>query len=131
MMRYPWRARTSLLAVGAIAAASALAACGSSRGGNSSTVTIWTSVDQPVVDGFNKVLVPEAKAKGITVRIKKVNNINQLIMTAIQAKNAPDIALIPQPGGVPQIVERNKATALDNIRDTSTLKTSMTPGTLE
>ena len=88
-MRYPWRARTSLLAVGAIAAASALAACGSSRGGNSSTVTIWTSVDQPVVDGFNKVLIPEAKKKGITVKIKKVNNINQLIII-----NHPDIQLL-------------------------------------
>ena len=131
-MRFPRRSRTALVAVGAMAAAAALAACGSgSGGGNSKVVTIWTSVDQPVIDGFNKVLLPEAKAKGITVRIKKVNNINQLIMTAIQANNAPDIALIPQPGVVAEIVKRNKAKPLDNIVDMSTLKTSMTPGTLE
>ena len=66
-MRFPRRARTSLLAVGAIAAASVLAACGSGgSGGNSKTVTIWSSVDQPVIDGLNKVLAPEAKKKGIT-----------------------------------------------------------------
>lgn len=131
-MRFRWRARTSLVAVAAIAAASALAACGSGSGGsNSKTVTIWTSVDQPVIDGFNKVLVPEAKKKGITVKIKKVNNINQLIITAIQGNNAPDIAIVPQPGVVAQIVQRNKATALDNIVDMSSLKSSMTPGTLE
>ena len=130
-MRSPWRARTSLLAVSTLVAASALAACGSSSGGNSKTVTIWTSVDQPVIDGFNKVLVPEAKKQGIIVKIKKVNNINQLIMTSIQANKAPDIAIVPQPGVVADIVKRHKATALDNIVDMSTLKSSMTPGTLE
>ena len=131
-MRNTRRARTSLLAVGALAAVSVLAACGSSSsGGNSKTVTIWTSVDQPVVDGFNKVLVPEAKKKGITVKIKKVNNINQLIITAIQGNNAPDIAIVPQPGVVSQIVQRNKAFPLDNVVDMSSLKSSMTPGTLE
>jgi alpha-glucoside transport system substrate-binding protein len=109
-----------------------LAACGSGgSGGNSKTVTIWLSVDPPIVDGFKKVLVPEAKKEGITVKIKKVNNINQLIMTAIQANNAPDIALIPQPGVVSEIVKRNKATALDNVVDMSTLKSSMAAGTLD
>lgn len=130
-MRSPWRARTSLLAVSTLVAASALAACGSGSGGNSKTVTIWTSVDQPVVDGFNKVLVPEAKKKGIIVKIKKVNNINQLIMTSIQANKAPDIAMIPQPGVVGDIVKRNKAFPLDNVVDMSSLKSSMTAGTLE
>jgi alpha-glucoside transport system substrate-binding protein len=130
-MRYPRRARTSLLAVGAIAAASVLAACGSGSGSDSKTVTIWTSVDQPVIDGFNKVLVPEAKKKGITVKIKKVNDINTLIMTSIQANKAPDIALIPQPGVVADIVKRNKATALDDVVDKATLKNSMTAGTLD
>jgi alpha-glucoside transport system substrate-binding protein len=131
-MRYPWRARTSLLAVGAIAAASVLAACGSGgSGGNSKTVTIWTSNDQPVIDGLNKVLAPEAKKKGITVKFKKVNDINTLVMTSIQANKAPDIAMIPQPGVVADIVKRNKAFPLDNVVDMSALKSSMTAGTLE
>jgi alpha-glucoside transport system substrate-binding protein len=130
-MRSPWRARTSLLAVSALVAASALAACGSSSGGNSKTVTIWSSNDQPVIDGWNKVLLPEAKKQGITVKIRKVGNINQLIMTSIQANKAPDIALIPQPGVVGDIVKRNKAFALDNVVDTSSLKSSMTAGTLD
>jgi alpha-glucoside transport system substrate-binding protein len=131
-MRYPRRARTSLLAVGAIAAASVLAACGSGgSGGNSKTVTIWSSNDQPVIDGLNKVLAPEAKKKGITVKFKKVNDINTLVMTSIQANKAPDIAMIPQPGVVDDIVKRNKAFPLDNVVDMSALKSSMTAGTLE
>jgi len=135
-MRVSKRSRTSaVVATSALVAAAALAGCGGSSGSSSSsgskTVTVWTSVDQPVIDGFNKVLVPEAKKKGITVVLKKVNNINQLVMTSIQANKAPDIAMIPQPGVVDDIVKRNKAFPLDNVLDMNSLKNSMTAGTLD
>ena len=135
-MRISKRGRSALAATAAVAlASSGLAACGgggdSGSGSDSKSVTIWTSVDQPVVDGFNKVLLPEAKKQGITVNIKKVNDINTLIMTSIQANKAPDIAMIPQPGVVAEIVKRNKGTALDDILDMNALKSSMTAGTLE
>jgi alpha-glucoside transport system substrate-binding protein len=133
-MRVPKRGRSALVATAAVLLASTgLAACGGggSGGSSSKTVTIWTSVDQPVLDGFTKVLVPEAKKQGITVDFKKVSNINQLVMTSIQANKAPDIALIPQPGVVADIVKRNKAFALDDVVDMSALKKSMTAGTLE
>jgi len=96
-----------------------------------STVTIWTSMDQPVIDGLKAGLAPLAQAKGITVNWQKIDNINQVIMTKIQANDVPDIAMIPQPGVVADIVKRNKATALDNILDMNSLKSSMLPGTLE
>lgn len=134
-MRLSQRGRSVLAAsVAAVLASTGLAACGgggSSSGSNSKTVTVWTSVDQPTIDGFKKVLDPQAKKQGITVVWKKVNGINQLVMTSIQANKAPDIAMIPQPGVVADIVKRNKATALDSILDMSTLKSSMTAGTLE
>jgi alpha-glucoside transport system substrate-binding protein len=135
-MRVSKRNRTAVMAVTtAVVAATALAGCGGggsgSGGSDSKTVTVWLSVDQPVVDGFNKVLVPAAKKQGITVNLKKVNNINQLVMTSIQANKAPDIALIPQPGVVGDIVKRNKATALDDVVDMASLKSSMAAGTLE
>ena len=106
---------------------------GAAASGNASgsTVTIWTSMDQPVVDGLKAGLAPLAQAQGITVNWQKVDNINQVIMTKIQANDTPDIAMIPQPGVVADIVKRNKATSLDNILDMSSLKASMLPGTLE
>ncbi len=52
-------------------------------------------------------------------------------MTKIQANDTPDIAFIPQPGVVANIVKRNKAIALDDVVDMSTLKSSMLPGALE
>jgi len=96
-----------------------------------STVSIWASVDQPVLDGLKAGLDPLAKAQGITVNWQRVDNINQLIQTKIQANDVPDIALIPQPGVVADIVNRGKATALDDVVDMAALKSSMVPGTLE
>src|SRR3954471_11201023 len=134
-MRFSKRGRSVAVAsLAAVMASTGLAACGSggsSGGSDSKTVTIWASLDQPVIDGFKKQLDPQAKKQGITVVWKKVNNINQLVMTSIQANKAPDIALIPQPGVVADIVKRNKATALDDIVDMNSLKSSRTTGTLE
>jgi alpha-glucoside transport system substrate-binding protein len=99
--------------------------------GGSKTVTIWSSVDQPVQDGLKKALVKKADADGIKIKWEKVENINQLIMTKIQAKDTPDIALIPQPGVVADIVKRGAAQPLDDVVDKAALESSMVPGTLD
>ena len=138
------RGSTLIKSVVAVSTAALLtSAClssGSSGGGDSgkasgkvsgSTIKIWTSVDQPVLDGIKAVVDPEAKAQGLTIQWSKVNNINQLIITKIQANDVPDIALIPQPGVVADIVKRGKATALDSFLDMSALQSSMVPGTLD
>lgn len=109
---------------------------GGGGGGNASgkvkgsTISLWAAVDQPVLDGIKAAVDPKAKAKGITIKWQKVNNINQLIITKIQANDAPDIAWIPQPGVVKDIVKRGKATPLDFL-DTASLDSSMLPGTLD
>ena len=86
-------------------------------GSDSETVTIWTSVDQPVQDGLEKALKAKVEGDGITIKWQKVENINQLIMTKIQAGDTPDIALIPQPGVVADIVSRDAAFPLDDVVD--------------
>jgi alpha-glucoside transport system substrate-binding protein len=112
---------------------------GASSGGGSapsgsvkgSTVTVWTSLDLPVMNGLKAGMAPLAQAAGVTVNWQKVDNINQVIMTKIQAKDTPDIAFIPQPGVVADIVNRGAATPLDDVLDMNALKSSMIPGTLE
>lgn len=96
-----------------------------------STVTIWASVDAPVLKAIQDQITPKAKEKGLTLKFERVDNINQLIMTKIQANDTPDIAWIPQPGVVADIVKRGKATPLDDVVDMAALKSSMIPGTLE
>jgi alpha-glucoside transport system substrate-binding protein len=133
MMRIHRRGRKSLAAVTVLAAAIALAGCGSGGGSgkDDKSVTIWSSVDPPVQAGLSKVLTDKAKAEGITIKWQKVENINQLIMQKIQANDTPDIAFIPQPGVVGDIVKRGKAFPLDGVVDKAALETSMVPGTLE
>jgi alpha-glucoside transport system substrate-binding protein len=133
-MRVHARGRRKLLAAAASGVLVLTAAgCGDDggSGSDSKTVTIWTSVDQPVLDGLKKAMEPKAKEAGITVKWSKVENINQLIMTKIQANDTPDIAMIPQPGVVADIVDRGAAQPLDDVVDMAALESSMVPGTLD
>ena len=106
-MRFNAR-RTSLVAVAALASSFVAAGCGG--GGDSADdaneVTIWSSMDPPVQAGLEKTLTAQAKEAGYTIDWQKVENINQLIMTKLQANDLPDIAFIPQPGVVADVVER-------------------------
>ena len=82
-----------------------------------------SSIDQPVHDGLEKALEAKAKdGRASPSSGRRSTNINQLIMTKIQANDTPDIALIPQPGVVANIVKRNEATALDDVVDMSALE---------
>jgi alpha-glucoside transport system substrate-binding protein len=127
-------AASALLTSGCLSSGSDSSSGGSSGGSGTakgSTIKVWTSVDQPILDGMKAVVDPEAKKQGITIQWSKVENINQLIITKIQANDVPDIAMIPQPGVVADIVKRGKATALDGFLDMPTLKSSMVPGSLD
>src|SRR6478735_12501263 len=72
-MRSPVR-RTTLLGTALLtAAAVSLTACGGGdggSGGNSSTVTIWSSIDAPVQAGLEKALKAKLSADGSDITIK-------------------------------------------------------------
>lgn len=129
------RKKVTLLAASMALVSAGLSGCLSEGGSDSAdsadTVTIWTSVDQPIVDGFQTFLDKKSEGSGITVKIEKVENINQLIMTKIQANDTPNIAMIPQPGVVKDIVSRGAAFPLDDVVDLPALEETMIPGTLE
>lgn len=104
---------------------------GGSAGGDDGVVDILATTDPLVFDGLKAKIEEEAEAAGIEVNIERVDNINQLILTRIQANDPPDIAVIPQPGVIKQIVDRGKAIELtDDIVPADALA-DMTPGTLE
>lgn len=112
------------------------AACGGDGGGEGEgdgggPVTVWMSLDQSVVDGLQKQIDTMAKDAGITVKIERVDAIDKLIKTKIQAGDTPDIALVPQPGVVASIVELGAALPLDDVLDVPALEESMVPGTLD
>jgi len=138
------RAKTLLKTAASVAAVAALTSGCLQSGGDDeepaaeggggevagSEVTIWTSVDQPVVDGLQEAIDPKAEELGMTITLEKVENINQLIVTRVQAGDAPDIAMIPQPGVVADLASRDALTPLDFL-DVDALTEDMTAGTIE
>lgn len=127
--------RKLVLGVSALSALALLTTGCSSGSGSSasgtSTITIWSSMDQPIIDGLKAKLNPQAKAEGITVQWRRVDNINQLIVQKVQANDAPDIALLPQPGIIKDLAAKGKITALDDVLDLPALGKSMAAGTLD
>ena len=135
-MRFHARGRTKVLAAAASGVLVLTAAgCGDDGGGgddgDENTVTIWSSVDPPVQEGLEAVLAEKAEAEGYTLEWESVDDINSLIMTRLQAGDTPDIALIPQPGVVADVVERGGGHPLDDVVDVAALEESMVPGTLD
>ena len=136
-MRITRRRRTAVVALAATAALT-MSGClagdggGESGGESDSEVLIYASMDPPVIEGIQKALDAKAEGEDFTVRIEAVEDINSLIMQRIQAGDTPDIAMIPQPGVVKDVVDRAETTVpLDDVVDTAALEESMTPGTLE
>lgn len=121
----------ALVAVGALGTLG-LAGCGGASGeDDGGAVTIWTSLDKPTVDGLTKTMTAKAKAAGIKVKIQRVDSIDKVVKTRIQAGNPPDIALVPQPGVVKSIVDLGAAYPLDDVVDVDALEKTMVPGTLD
>src|SRR5687767_5750278 len=131
-MRINPRSRAKLLAsVTVVALAGGLAACGGDGGGggdDDDEVTVWMSLDQPVIDGIQKQVDIQAKEEGITVKIERVDAIDKLIKTSIASGDTPDISTLPQPGVVASVVELGAAIPLDDVLDTEQLEADMVTG---
>ena len=116
----------------ALSMSGCLAGGGDEEGDSAGEVLVWASMDPPVVEGLQEALDAKAEGSDITVRIEPVEDINSLIMQRIQAGDTPDIAMIPQPGVVRDVVARAETTVpLEDMIDTAALEETMTPGTLD
>jgi alpha-glucoside transport system substrate-binding protein len=105
---------------------------GGEEGADDKEVLVWASMDPPVIEGLQKALDARAGEEDITVKVEAVEDINSLIMQRIQAGDTPDIAMIPQPGVVRDVVARAETTVpLGDVLDTEALEETMTAGTLE
>jgi alpha-glucoside transport system substrate-binding protein len=125
-MSVPVRRRSAAV-VGGVAAALLLAACGSSSDGGSSasatntdpacadysaygshpgtTVSLFTSILPPEQQKYETAWAQFEKCTGITVKYEGSNTFESQLPTRVAGGNAPDIALIPQPGLLQQMVK--------------------------
>ncbi|HSN06474.1 MAG TPA: extracellular solute-binding protein, partial [Candidatus Angelobacter sp.] len=125
-MSVPVRRRHAAV-VGGIAAALLLAACGSSNdtGANASatntdpacadysaygshpgtTVSLFTSILPPEQQKYENAWKQFESCTGITIKYEGSNTFESQLPTRVAGGNAPDIALIPQPGLLQQMVK--------------------------
>jgi alpha-glucoside transport system substrate-binding protein len=123
--------KRSVLAVSAVASAAviAVAGCSSSSGGgggggggggskltgackqyqayaghSGSTVTMFGSILSPESDSLNKSWAQFDKCTGITIQYTGSNTFESDLPVKVNGGNAPDLAIIPQPGLLQQMV---------------------------
>jgi alpha-glucoside transport system substrate-binding protein len=112
----------------AIAAMMVLAACGnspSSGGGSSNatgacskyqsymghsgtTVTMFASIVSPESDSLQKSWAEFSKCTGITISYEGSNDFESQLPVRVSGGNAPDFAIVPQPGLLAQMVKTGK-----------------------
>jgi alpha-glucoside transport system substrate-binding protein len=124
--------RSPVIIVGLTAALAALTACSSSGGsathsgstsgkklagacapysayaGHKGTVTMFGSILSPESDSLNKSWAQFEKCTGITIKYTGSNTFESDLPVKVNGGNAPDLALIPQPGLLTQMVLTGK-----------------------
>jgi alpha-glucoside transport system substrate-binding protein len=112
----------ALSATVALTLTGCLAGDGEDEADSGNEVLVWASMDPPVIEGLQAALDARAEGGDVTVTIEAVEDINSLIMQRIQAGETPDIAMIPQPGVVRDVVARADTTVpLEDVLDTDAL----------
>jgi alpha-glucoside transport system substrate-binding protein len=120
------RGRRVLLAP-AIVALTVLAACGNSSGGGNApglsgacskyqpyaghsgtTVTMFASIVSPESDSLQKSWADFSQCTGIRISYEGSNDFESQLPVRVSGGNAPDFAIIPQPGLLQQMVKTGK-----------------------
>lgn len=73
------------------------------------TVTMFTSILDPELSKYKKALASFTTCTGIKVKMEGSNQFEALLPVRVKGGNAPDIAIIPQPGLLAQMVATGKA----------------------
>ncbi|HUW87115.1 MAG TPA: ABC transporter substrate-binding protein [Candidatus Paceibacterota bacterium] len=73
------------------------------------TVKIFTSILDPELSKYQNALKSFTACTGIKVKIEGSNQFEALLPVRVKGGNAPDIAIIPQPGLLAQMVATGKA----------------------
>lgn len=129
MAAQTWR-RGSALAASALGVTLALAACGGGSSGGSAasstnsdptcapysawmghsgtTVSMTASIISPESDSLQKSWADFTRCTGIKISYQGANDFESQLPVQVQGGNAPDIAIIPQPGLLQQMVKTGK-----------------------
>jgi alpha-glucoside transport system substrate-binding protein len=116
--------RAMATGLSASVAATLLAACGG--GGAQSTpktvdvLSVWGGEE---LDSFKAVVAPFTSQHGITVNVESTRDLDATLTTRIRGNNAPDIAILPNPGKMQQLAGQHHLVALDSMLDMAKVRT--------
>lgn len=109
-----------------ISSASALlAACGGGSSTSNGTPTTATSVEVLNVwggeesDSFQAVVAPFTAQTKINVQVNSTRDLNTVLTTRLSGNNAPDMAILPNPGKMQELAGQGSLIALDSFLDMS------------
>jgi alpha-glucoside transport system substrate-binding protein len=72
------------------------------------TVTMYASIVSPESDSLQKSWAEFSKCTGITIKYEGANDFESQLPVRVQGGTAPDLAIIPQPGMLQQMVKSGK-----------------------
>ncbi|WP_058234593.1 ABC transporter substrate-binding protein [Devriesea agamarum] len=98
---------------------------------NDKKVTILGAFAGQEQDAFRASLTAFEKESGISIQYTGDSDFTTTIKQKVQAGDAPDIALFPQPGGLFEMAAAGKVQPIDTFLDYDALDASLIPGFLE
>lgn len=125
------------------AATSLLAACGGGNsinngsGNNTNAPTQSSTVDLLNVwsgeekDSFDAVTAPFVSQNKITINAETTRDLSATLTTRIRGNNAPDMAILPNPGFMQQLAAQGKLIPLDSFLDMNQIKKDYSQGWID
>lgn len=134
--------RSVAVGLSASAAVSLLAACGgaspaSSNTNNANTPTPSNKVDLLNVwsgeelDSWKAVVAPYETQNKVTVTAESTRDLSSTLTTRIRGNNAPDMAILPNPGFMQQLAAQGKLVPLDSFLDMDQIKKDYSQGWID
>jgi alpha-glucoside transport system substrate-binding protein len=122
LSRRQFMQRATALGLSLSAASAFLAACGGSSASHTvDLVTTWGGEEQ---ESFRAVVKPFTDQHGIKVNIEATRDLDTLLTTRLQAHNPPDLAILPNPAKMQQLVSQNHLIAMDSFLDMSSVQSN-------
>jgi len=87
--------------------------------GNVEVLGVWGGEE---LASFQAMVAPWQQQTGGTMSFTGTRDLNAVLTTRIQAGNPPDIAILPNPGLMNELIANNQLIALDGILDINTIR---------
>ncbi len=87
-------------------------------------LNVWGTDEQAA---FNKVIHPFTQQHNITVKIEATRDLDAALSTLIQNNQPPDIAILPNPGKMQELVRQHKLVPLDTFLDMEQIRREYSP----